>query len=182
MTEVGLAAGGVTVTGGSGLIVATGYAETAITSSVDVFNVGSGGGIITLGAGGAGYEAGTGDSTGSETINLSPTAPVGTTIVAGSDVVCIDTQAYGSFGIVNGWTHGTIASGQTADSIVLSGTPEVIGNQSNIHEVDGAFYNVSDGVISLASGSAIPLRDPAIAGRGDYCRSRRDWLGRDDYG
>ena len=156
VTEVGLAAAGVTVTGGSGLIVATGYAETAITSSVDVFNVGSGGGIITLGAGGAGYEAGTGDSTGSETINLSPTAPVGTTIVAGSDVVCIDTQAYGSFGIVNGWTHGTIASGQTADSIVLSGTPEVIGNQSNIHEVDGAFYNVSDGVISLASGSAIP--------------------------
>ena len=39
---------------------------------------------------------------------------------------------------------------------MLSGTPEVIGNQSNIHEVDGAFYNVSDGVISLASGSAIP--------------------------
>ena len=165
VTEVGLAAAGVTVTGGSGLIVASGYSATDITSSVDVFNVGSGGGVITLGAGGAGYEAGTGDSTGSETINLSPTAPVGTTIVAGSDVATIgvEPQDYGSFGVVNGWTHGTIASGQTADSIVLSGTPLVIGNQSNVHEVDGAFYNVSDGVISLAAGSAIPSATQQLA-------------------
>ena len=156
VSEVEIAAGGVTVTGGSGLIVADGYSATAITSSVDVFNVGSGGGVISLGAGGAGYAAGTGTSTGSETINLSPTAPVGTTIVAGADIVTIDDQDYGTFGVVNGWTHGTVASGQTADSLVLSGTPVVIGNQSNVHEIDGAYYDVSDGVISLAAGSAIP--------------------------
>jgi hypothetical protein len=158
VTGVELSAAGVTVTGGSGLIVASGYAATDITSSVDVFNVGSGGGVITLGAGGAGFYAGDGTSTGSETVNLSSTAPVGTTIVACADVatIGIEPQDYGSFGVVNGWTHGTIASGQTADSIVLSGTPLVIGNQSNIHEMDGAYYNVSDGVISLASGSAIP--------------------------
>ena len=27
----------------------------------------------------------------------------------------IDDQDYGTFGVVNGWTHGTVASGQTAD-------------------------------------------------------------------
>ena len=151
---VGIAAGGVTVTGGSGVIEAEGYVgATTPTKAVDTFDIGSGGGIIILGAGGAGYAAGTGTSTGSETVNLSPTAPVGTTIVAGSDVA--DTGD-GSFGIVNGWTHGTVGSGQTADSLVLQGTPVVIGNQSNIHETDGAYYNISDGVISLAAGSIVP--------------------------
>ena len=131
------------------------------TSAVDVFNVGSGGGAILLGAGGAGFDAGEGTSTGREIVNLSPTAPVGTTIVAGADVITIDIDTvetdFGTTGVVNGWTHGTIGSGQTANSIVLEGTPIVIGNQSNIHEIDdGAFYDVSDGVISLAAGSAIP--------------------------
>ena len=138
---------GVTVTGGGGVIEAQGF-DASATSAVDTFNIGTGGGYITLGAGGAGYAAGTGTATGSETVNLTATAPVGTTVVAPSGVVLGD----GSFGAVNNWTQGVAGSHQTGDSIVLAGAPVVIANATSVQKTFG-IYNVSNGAISLAPSS-----------------------------
>jgi S-layer protein len=168
--------GGVTVLGGAGLIEATGDQTFANLGKVppgvnpnggpvDTYNIGTGGGQIIIGDGGAGltFNAKTlalqTDISGSETINLTATAPVGTAIgVPGDATTEFNGGKDGGFVTVNNWSSGSFASGQTADPIAFFSTgvlqPVVIANASSVTgTVNGGLYNISNGVISVATGS-----------------------------
>lgn len=161
--EANESSAGVTITGGAGGIFAEGYDNTTgkNVGPVDVYNVGSGGGVIIAGDGGAGYQdtgkATTTDISGSETINLTAGAKVGTVVVADPTVWNPASMAYGKDGanvLVNNWTIATVASGgATTDALALTAGEEVIANAANVAGQTGAVYNISDGVISLANGS-----------------------------
>jgi hypothetical protein len=164
---------GITVTSGSGEIGAYGTVYNG--DAVDTYNVGTGGGLIAAGVGGAGYfynfYATTPYDYGSETVNLSAaTSGVngtaievssgydgGGTYTTGSE----DTytfNGYGDYVVVNNWSTGTVGSGKGADAILLDpnlGTPHIIGNSTlNLYPgSDGSYYKVVDGVISYAEGS-----------------------------
>jgi hypothetical protein len=160
-----------TVTGGTGLLTADFDGPGSDSSDQDTFNIGTGGGDITLGAGGAGggvipFETVTGD----EIVNLTASA-VGTTIstltapsTAGGE------SAYGTQAIVHGYRFGTVTNGGTAaagtatgtaDVIVFQSSPDVLANGT--FTAAGANFTVSDGVISLTGGTtptdAVQLTD-----------------------
>jgi hypothetical protein len=152
-------------------------------SVIDLFDIGPDGGVVTAGAGGAGFDAGAGTSIGSEIVNLTPSAGLGTIIVSTADVFTTagtPGQIEGSFAVVSGWTAGTNVppaegfvevglggdTSPSADSLEMAGVIRVIGNTAGSTVLtptsDGASYTVSGGVIALASGSPTPTADQEL--------------------
>jgi hypothetical protein len=127
VTEVEVSASGVTVTGGAGQITAFGSSELGgsdNTKAVDTFISGSGGAVFTLGAGGGWNTAlvtasapdGSNDS-GNETVNLSASTAVSSTLNVGPAVVSINNGA--GVGGITGFQ--AVASSKAADVIALTG-------------------------------------------------------------
>lgn len=159
------AAAGFTVTSGTFFIEVNAEWDNTAGTTVNTYNIGAGGGDIEVGGGGAGNQIGQYDpsgNTGSETINLTATAPNGTTVILPQFPIDGNT-ADGVGAIINDWTQGTIANGQTANTLEVGATdlnltaavaPVVIANASNVAGINGEHYNIADGVFTLTAPDA----------------------------
>lgn len=159
-------ASGVTVTGGAGELVATNFNGAQNNSNaVDVFTVGTGGGLIAVGGGNAG-----GNGTGSETINLAAAASGNATYKAlgARDVVSaqegmltnnLGLTPVGAHAIVNGFN--VTADNSSSDALNFQKfngfgnastqlTEYIVGNATNDTLINGT-YNVVNGVMTLTS-------------------------------
>lgn len=144
VSAVVAAAGGITITGGAGVLTAsTDTANTAVTS-VDKVVSGTGGVIDTLGAGGAGAAG-----NGSETVDLSA-ATAASTITAPTVPVAGD----GTRGIVKG-LHVT-DSAATSDILKFALGKTVVHNIATVtSQASGNKYSVSNGIFTcLTAGVA----------------------------
>lgn len=133
---------GVTITGGSGKLTAQGTQGTANVNAKDVITVGSGGGNITLGYGGAGYETNPTNVTGSETVNLSSGA------VASTIITPTDTKVGAQNVTINGFNITTLS--KTSDVINFAEQKTVVATTTATQTLaDGEKYTVSNGVITF---------------------------------
>jgi len=150
------AATGVAITGGAGKLTAsTNTGLTAITS-VDTLATGSGGGVLTLGLGGAGGTAG---STGSERVNLTGSVLVRDTIALPDTAPATGT---GVRGIVADFKA---LAGANADVLTLTtaaGTQSLVNSVATVNGSSGSTYSVSNGVFTLLT-AAGPVAVPATA-------------------
>ena len=144
---------GVDFTGGSGYLTAIG--STVSASVVDSYTTGSGGGDITLGAGGAGT------AVAGELVNLSASASVRDTI----DAPTLTGAAAGDGvrAIITGFDNFVSGNRSAGDVIETGLAPTVVANASvavSAPDETGvspyATYTVSNGVFTLASSGTNP--------------------------
>lgn len=157
---VGVSTAGATFTGGTGLLTATGSSSSG---AVDVFNIGSGGGVINLGQGGANVNVAPGannignyliSGSGSETVNLLANNPVGSVIGVGANTVA----TVNNFNITNFVTNDdslyfyagpeTILANHTITAVASQGISNISGDLK---------YSVSNGVITFSGTTLDPL-------------------------
>ncbi len=171
------AGGGGTITGGSGLLTATG---SAAVSAVDTIITGSGGGVITIGSGGswlavAGPKNGAYFAAGSETINLSASAAVVDTLKVADGAIATYNGAIG--GVVGFHSGGTAADvvhftaaktvlAQVANPVIVGKLVTAVKSASAI-DATGALaaklanltYTVSNGIITFGTTGGHQLGD-----------------------
>jgi hypothetical protein len=146
----------------------------------DVFNLGTGGGWVVVGAGGAGGPDAYFDAnTGSEIINLTVNSPIGTTVVA-PDVGFVGPSSadYGVYATVNNFTFGTVANHDTASTFVLGAYS--IGENETYYQVPSAVIanSTSGGIHGINSdtsviyyvidGMVVPTGNPTLTGSAEF--------------
>lgn len=144
VTGVVVAAAGSAITGGSGVLTASMNTENApANTDVDSATTGSGGGIITLGAGGAG-----GAGAGSETVNLAASTAVRDQVLVNQAPIA----ANGTRATVSGFTSSVAGAVTSADLIAFQQAVTTYGpNANGVAGANGETYNVSNGVLSVAT-------------------------------
>ncbi|WP_018420475.1 DUF4214 domain-containing protein [Paraburkholderia tuberum] len=179
VTNVPLAQAGGTVTGGSGLLTASGAINVAGSTNavvaVDSITTGAGGGVITVGAGGSWVANATATANGaygagSETINLAASTGVVDTIVVANGAV---STFNGTKGGVNGFqvttsaktsdklTFGTVATPVAKTALANVAAPVAVSTvtnaQSSAYSIDstGALFTALANLTYTASNGVI---------------------------